>query len=239
MREHLQAADAAYAMAQAVGHRHTIAQAGIMRAVALRLTGTSFEGLRAAAEALPIAEEIGDPDLQYLALQCTPSSRSPTGISRAPASQLAQTLERLRPVGNPVWITSLHAYLTLVCFQSGDWEAASEHSARALALVRAGDVPHDAQFPLIQWAELLLAQGRWEGRAECLLREADTASADTWDLTWLGLIRPILADLEVQRGNPEAAVAWIEPLVQDPTVEIEFCTILRLHDPCIPGGRRG
>lgn len=212
-----QAAD----MARRVGDDRTLGEAEVLRALGLRSLGTVEEARGALACAISHAEALGDPNLLYLALTIGAETSFLFGEFERARTEFEHAMERTRPMGNQVWAMSLHCYLSWTSFVLGEWPSARRHAEWADGLVQAGEVQYDEALPSVHLGELLLAEGRWD-EAEVYLERVDRRGRDGGGRAWLGLARPLLAELAIFRGRPERAVELLEPLVFDPNVDPEF-----------------
>ncbi len=110
-----------------------------------------------------------------------------------------------------------HQNLGLIRYRLGQWESADEHFRQSLRIAR--ELSHAPAEAGAQLALGMLARRRRQlERAEELFRAAAELSATSGARREASLAREFLAEVELDRGNGIAALALIEPALEDARV---------------------
>jgi tetratricopeptide (TPR) repeat protein len=95
---------------------------------------------------------------------------------------------------------------------AGDWKQAHTHWERAEALMRHVPVSWRKTYPLLALGTVDLVEGQWEP-AQRRLQEALTIAQGCGDIQAQRIIQWFLAERDLLQGQPEAARARLEPIV--------------------------
>jgi tetratricopeptide (TPR) repeat protein len=233
-REALEAVASATEIARALGDERTLAWVETMRGTALGLMGRLEEARRVLGERLSLAEAANDYWGQLSAAHYLGKLSVPQGDFDAALHYHGRALELAEQLGARSRISAETSNLSGVLFYLGDWARARSHAERAVQLARSESSGLAASY--FQYADVFrrlgtirASMGEWEDAVSCL--EESVALAE-------GVPYPeaersgqgALAEQELLRGEPDAAIARLEPLIErsDP----EELGIVRLL-PCL------
>jgi ATP/maltotriose-dependent transcriptional regulator MalT len=207
-----------------------MAESEMERGIALSRLGRSTEAVPILEEAARVADGIGDLRTIDTALFFAAQAQIRQGnIARA-----ADAAERGLRAAEQLCDNGMAALLLITvgacAFYRGDWTEAErriEHGARIAESV--GPSPFSA-FPFAALAGLRLAEGDLEETSIHL--EAATSMADR--VQWPGVLSLLAlkwAELDLARGDPDAAITRLEP--QLATAELDASPAPRLSPPAL------
>jgi tetratricopeptide (TPR) repeat protein len=208
----LRATERGAEIARAIGDDRLRASLEERRGTALNFLGRS-EGAKPVFEAaIPLLERVGDLARLRVALTNLGEAHRLEGDLETARRYNERSLEVCERVGDPSPVAFSLMNLGQILLTLGEWEEAAEDLQRAEEVLgRVASASADAVFPPATLGQLLLWQGDWEGAARQLERALALAE-ETGDRQALELIHLSLAEIELLRGEPEGAVARLEPL---------------------------
>jgi len=207
----------ATAMVQAVGDYRLQFDLAMSHSQALMFAGLSDAALQTVEELVRLTERVNNPIDREQAL----SSRAWLHESRGeyePAWRAAEgalaLAEQLRIPNRVIWNT---LRLGVIAFLMGDWPRARTYIERAAALGREVGVVGGYAYvtPLCDLGRLCLAEGRW-AEATHYFETVLAVLADTGERILSLVAHGQLAERDVLRGNPAAAIARLAPLLDRP-----------------------
>ncbi|HEX8918947.1 MAG TPA: tetratricopeptide repeat protein, partial [Chloroflexota bacterium] len=206
------AAERSAEIAEAVGDERVKARALERRGSALSFLGRNAESIPALEEVIPMLERIGDLDGLQVALGNMGEDYRLAGELEEARRYNEQAVEVSERVGNPAHIAFLLTNLAQILLTLGQWEEAGEYLERAsqVLLTHSSASSFATYIPGMK-GQLRLAQGEWH-EAEPDLMQALRLAEASGDRQALEMIHSSLAELEILRGQPDAAVARLEPL---------------------------
>jgi class 3 adenylate cyclase/tetratricopeptide (TPR) repeat protein len=210
--EMLTAAERAAEIAGAIGDERLLGIAVERRGVALDFLGRIDEGMLVLQEAIPLLERVGDLSGLRAALGNLGQAYRRSGRLDEAKRSTERALAVAERVGNPAVVGFSLSNLGEILLSLGGWQEAREYLERAEeVLVTLPSANYTAQYiPAIRGG-VLLATGDWEG-AERELQQALGMAETTGDRQALEGIHISLAELELLRGDPDAAITRLEPL---------------------------
>jgi tetratricopeptide (TPR) repeat protein/transcriptional regulator with XRE-family HTH domain len=187
-------------------------------AVGKRRMGHPQQAIRLLQEAVNLADATGDVsgamwatglmgEVHYYTGELEPAIPA---FERAFA--MAQRLEN-----EDIMMDSLSQVATSLFYQ-GRWEEAEREFRRALSSVQLSEVSWGTWITLVLFGRFCVAAGQW-AEAEQLLADAQALAEQGDDLQWLYLVLCALAELDLFRGQPERALARLEPMRQNPEAD--------------------
>ncbi|HEX5547944.1 MAG TPA: tetratricopeptide repeat protein [Ktedonobacterales bacterium] len=232
--ETVAAAERGVAVARAVGDTRMLVWAETTRGPALGLLGHLAEARRVGEEAIPVAEAAKDyfgvlSAVHYLGDMCIAE-----GDFIAALKYYDRALKLAERLGAQSRISAETANLAEVRFYLGDWERARAEVGRAVEIARAASSGRAASYfqyanVFRQFAVIHAALGEWD-EAIPYLEEAVTLAERLPFPEAMRNSQRLLAEYDLMRSRPEAALARLEPLVK--AVDPEERGMARLL-PCL------
>jgi tetratricopeptide (TPR) repeat protein len=210
--EMLAEAERAAEIATAIGDERWLAWAMERQGTACCHLGRSDEAVPLLEDATARLERVGD-------LQRLNTAQTNLGEAHRQRGELQdarrfneRAVETAERVGNPANVAFGLMNLGEILLSLGAWDEAREHLERAEEVLSTLPSASDtaAYIPSIL-GRVLLAQGLW-GEAEAALQQALAMAVESEDRQVLEITHTTLAELEVLRGEPRAAIARLEPL---------------------------
>jgi tetratricopeptide (TPR) repeat protein len=212
--EMLRATERGAEIARAIGDDRLLARAEERRGTALDFLGQTEQARQVLERTIPLLERVGDLDRLRVALSNLGEAHRLEGELEAARRYNEQALEVAERVGDPSYVAFGLVNLGQILLSLGAWEEAQEDLERAEEVLgRVTSTSRNAAYPPSILGQLLLWQGDWEGAAQQLARAMALAEG-TGDRQALELIHLSLAELELLRGEPERAIARLEPLAE-------------------------
>jgi len=210
--EMLAAAERAGEIAQAIGDDVLLAEAGERRGTALTILGKAEQARLALEEAIPKLEAAGgEPRVLSSALTNLGESHRMAGELEQAKRYNERALEVAQRTGNPGQVGFDLMNLAQIVLCMGSFDEAWEDLRRGEEMFdSAGADKQSIYIPAIR-GQVLLARGDWDGAAG-YLAQALAESEAVEDRQALELIHVSLAELDVVRGQPEAAIGRLQPL---------------------------
>jgi tetratricopeptide (TPR) repeat protein len=210
--EMLSAAERAAEIAGAIENDRLLALATERRGTALNFLGRSHEARPVLEEAVPLLEHVGDLERLSAALSNLGEAHRVSGRLQEARHFNEQSLEVGERVGNPSNIAFTLMNLGQIRLSLGGWEETLEDLARAEEVLAAvPSASNTTPYVFLIRGQVFLAMGRW-AEAEGELQRGLALGEARGDRQVLEQIHPALAELEVLRGEPEGAIARLEPL---------------------------
>jgi tetratricopeptide (TPR) repeat protein/transcriptional regulator with XRE-family HTH domain len=216
-REALDAAQSATEIARRLGDERTLAWVETMRGTALGMLGQLEEACRVLEERLTLAEVSNDYWGQLSAAHYLGKLSVAQGDFDAALHYHGRALELAEQLGARSRISAETSNLSEVLFYLGDWARARSQAERAVKIARSASSGLTASY--FQYADVLrrlgmirAAVGEWEKALPCLEESIILAE----QVPYPEAVRTgqgILAEQELLRGEPGAALARLEPLV--------------------------
>jgi tetratricopeptide (TPR) repeat protein len=196
-------------VAHEAGDMELLLETLIAASTGLRLVGDVDEALQMLAEGAALAEAAGNLYWQTIAHMAQGETHVMLGQLPAAVPIFRRMHELAGRLHNPIWLAYAKAQLSWALRLSGEWEAA-EREVESVTQLAAQAGPSWGSFraPLAA-GELYLLQGR-STEAEQVLHRAWKIAENGHDTQWQSLALSALADLEILRGDPGAALAWLD-----------------------------
>jgi tetratricopeptide (TPR) repeat protein/transcriptional regulator with XRE-family HTH domain len=216
--EALEAARSATETARALGDERTLAWVETMRGTALGLMGHLEEGRRVLEERLSLAEATNDYWGQLSAAHYLGKLVVAQGDFDAALRYYGRALELAERLGARSRISAETSNLSEVLFYLGDWARARSHAERAVELARAASSGLAASY--FQYADVFRRLGMilaTMGELEEALPYLEESVALAERVPYPEAVRSghgVLAEQDLLRGEPDAALARLEPLVE-------------------------
>jgi adenylate cyclase len=207
----LSAAQRAAEIAEAIGNERLLAASMERRGSALGFLGQSDEARAVLEEAIRLLERVGDLRGLTTGLANLGEAHRLLGEMHDARHYNERALETAERIGNLSLVAFQLMNLGEIVLSLGDWEEARDDLDRAggalAALPSANNTAH--YIPALH-GRLLLAMGDWQG-ADAQLQRALGIPGSQEDRQALEIIHTTLAELELLRGEPEAAITRLEP----------------------------
>lgn len=209
-REQLRAAEKASDLARLLGDDQLLGEAQLRRGNALLKLGRQ-DGLHVLERAVPLLEASGD--LVNLAITFVNLAAAYDGSGEFDRCRryLERAVELTRQTGDLAEMAFALAQIGEVMFTQGEWKQARTTVEEALAITRRTETFWKAAYPPLAMGEVCVAQGRWQ-EASAYLEECIAIANRSPDLQALRYAHGCLAERDLMNGQPEAAVARLEPL---------------------------
>ncbi|HEX9035758.1 MAG TPA: AAA family ATPase [Ktedonobacterales bacterium] len=214
----LASARRAVALAREASDRSELARGLRLEGLALALLGEFDEALPALSETRAVAQEVGDLESYSAALNDTAAVCRSQGNLRQCANLSAESLAIAVQVGDTMMSAFFNACLGDAEFLLGHWREARRRHEQALEISSRMSVSWVTAYPLLLMGQLNLAEGH-DSDADEQLREAFARATEINDHQALRLIAPLLAERDLLRSRPSAALQWLLPLVEPTTVD--------------------
>jgi adenylate cyclase len=210
--EMLTAAEQAAEVAGVIGDERLLGSAAVRRGVALDFLGRIDEGMLVLREAIPLLERVGDLSGLRAALGNLGEAYRRSGQLEEAKRSAERALAVAERAGNPAVVGFSLSNLSEILLTLGGWQEAREYLERAEeVLVALPSANYTAQYIPCILGGVLLATGDWEG-AERELQRALGMAETTGDRQALEGIHIRLAELDLLRGDPDAAITRLQPL---------------------------
>ncbi len=202
--ESLAAATRMAALATLVDDRRLMLQAARKQAVALVMLARPAEALPIFAQAIPLAEELDDPEsLSRIFGNMAVISGDAGALDRA-SLYIDRARAAAERVGDPVMLLGLESNSGLLAFYTGEWPRARVDLGAALTRSRGIGMSSRYAYPLVYLSFLTLGEGAWDEAAR-LAQESIDAATPTGDLQVLRYAHALRAWCDILRGRPAPA----------------------------------
>ncbi len=192
------------ALAMLLGDRRLMLQAARRRATALTMLARPAEALPIFEQAVPLAEDLDDPDsLSRIFGNMAVISANVGALDRA-SLYLDRALAAAERAGDPVMLIHLESTSGLMAFYAGDWPRARVDLGAALTRSRGIGMSSRYAYPLVYLSFLTLAEGAWDEAAR-LAQESIDAATPTGDLQVLRYAHALHAWCDILHGRPAPA----------------------------------
>lgn len=186
------------------------------------------EGVRTLEETIPHAEAAGDLRGLRFALNSVGWIAELRGNFEQDRAYTERAFAVAEQLDDPTVLAFMRSNRGGPAFNLGDWKQARVDFEAGLALMRQLSVSWASAWPPLLLGQLCLAEGQ-RAYAEDLLQEAIALAERNMDLEALRWAHGTLAERDLLKGAPEAAVARLEPLLDRPEQrEIDVCALLPL-----------
>jgi len=211
--EGLAAAEQAAALGEMLGDRRILAQARGARGGALSMQGKVEDSLRAYEQVIPVAEATGDLDTLCSALDSVAHMQMQRGDLTLARHTITKAITVAEALGNEEAVAFETLGSCLIHYYAGDWGQARRDGTWALSVCRRAGTESSwkAAFSLFALSYVCLGEGAWD-EAASYLRECFAAAERTHSLALQRRAQALLAELDLQAGCPEAALARLAPL---------------------------
>jgi tetratricopeptide (TPR) repeat protein len=212
-------------IARSLGDRRLQAQAELYQQGALWFAGRPNHVFSVLQEYLRSLEEDGD--LVQLAELATPIALMAMlrGELRTSKEYAERALDLAQQIADPRMIPMALSQLGSSLFLLGDWQGARAHLERAMEI--AGEVDKNGFLTtvLCNLGHLTVCEGDWDA-GQALLHQAIAVNGETDARESNQLPYMYLANLDLLRGDPQAAVDRLTPLLAGPRYEELWSTPL-------------
>lgn len=205
-------------LAREIGDDRSGVLAHAQRMNVLQMLGRLNDALRVSEEVFPRAETALDADSlprAYRDLSCIHALRGDVAAAR---TAIARALPLAQQLADPAQLALTYSLQSWPAIISGDWSAARHSLDHALDSIRQTERSWYAPYTRIFLARLFLAKAAWEVAAT-VGDEALALTEGCGDLQAVRWTTPTRAELDIRQGQPEAAVARLEPLRDRPGLE--------------------
>jgi tetratricopeptide (TPR) repeat protein len=210
--ELLKAAEEGARLAEMGGDPRLLAEAENRRGTALQFLDRQEEAITACEKAARLAEAAGDLSTCASALNNVAVSYYALGRFREALPWRERALEVAERVGEPAQIAFQRTGVSFVLFMLGRWTEARALAERGVQEVRALEPSWYTPYPLFDLGMIYLAQGDRE-RGIAHIEEALALAERNGDLQALMFLF-MRAEQHILDGEPEVAIARLEPLVE-------------------------
>jgi tetratricopeptide (TPR) repeat protein len=199
-------------LAHALGDERLLAEAELHRGVSLMHTGRYKEALQVLEAAIPRSERVGDLSTLCMALDFAGFAYHSLHRSDRALIYRERTLEVAERLGDPREISYRSLEVAWMAFLLGDWSRSRRYAERSLTVALSLDNLATYFQPLYTLGELSLYEGEWE-HAVGYLHECDTIARHMRVPEMLREVQGMLAEMDLLRGDPDAALARLQPLL--------------------------
>jgi tetratricopeptide (TPR) repeat protein len=199
-------------LAHALGDERLLAEAELHRGVSLMHTGRYKEALQVLEAAIPRSERVGDLSTLCMALDFAGFAYHSLHRSDRALIDRERTLEVAERLGDPREISYRSLEVAWMAFLLGDWSRSRRYAERSLTVALSLDNLATYFQPLYTLGELSLYEGEWE-HAVGYLHECDTIARHMRVPEMLREVQGMLAEMDLLRGDPDAALARLQPLL--------------------------
>ena len=208
----LSAAEKAAEISEAIGDERLLAASMERRGCALSFLGRNVEARPVLEEAVGLLERVGDLGSLIVAMCNLGESYRQLGQMKEASHHNQRGLETAERVGNLSMVAFQLTNLGEIFSILGEWEEARDYLGRAEEVLEAlpSASNSDHYVPALR-GKVLLAMGQWQ-EAEAELLRALALPGSQEDRQAFEILNISLAELELLRGEPEAAVVRLEPL---------------------------
>ncbi len=230
-----EAAARAASLSREFGDTRSLADAEMIRGSALLWLDTRDEGLWVLERAAALAEATGaletlSTTLSFLHWACILRGRY--GRGQRHGERGAQIAERL---GDTDALALHTSQIGLGHFYRGDWRQAQAYLARGVELTRGRSPSLFSSIPMVCLGTLRMAQGEWEEAEQILSCASEAREAQGPEFRCY--VQTLLAQLDVFRGYPGAALARLEPYASSPARIRDPLTLTVLATACDDTGQ--
>ncbi|MGH2448078.1 MAG: tetratricopeptide repeat protein, partial [Chloroflexota bacterium] len=191
-----------------------LAEAEVARGSALTTT-MDPEGVRILEASVPLAEASGDGYTLWRALNNAGSYYQEVGELRKAYDLHDRALELSERMGDMQQLGFLLSNVAETLIGLGEWKEARVRAERALAASQSVVDSWDRAYPWLQLGLISLREGNIE-EAERILTSCVTDARAYDDLQALSWALPLLAEINLLRGDAEGAHRLLEPLMTTP-----------------------
>ena len=216
--DELAAAERASQLARQAGDERTLALAEVGRGTALLKMGRTREGCRTLEDAIPLAERSGEAWAAVRIFHNLGSAYYCMGELNRSRECAERALVAAERFGNPWGIAFSLSNLGSLHVVLGDWGKARRYLSRSIEMARSVESSWWGVYSLLVLGRLQVVAGEWE-EARQTLQESLAVAERGGDLQARRYGSVPLASLDLAEGQPEAAVARLEPLLDRPGVE--------------------
>jgi tetratricopeptide (TPR) repeat protein len=223
----VEAAERTIEIARASGDDRLLARATERRGTALDFVGRPLEAKSALEEAIVLLEQVGDLERLMVALSNMGELHRLQGELHAARQFNERALAIGERMGNPTSVAFALMNLGEIHSSLGEWEETREYLDRASEVLAAlASASFTAGYLPSIGGQISMVMGKWEEAQEELQRALDLGE-QSGDRQLVENSQISLAELEVVRGEPEAAITRLEPLTgRDSGFRVLFETIL-------------
>jgi tetratricopeptide (TPR) repeat protein/transcriptional regulator with XRE-family HTH domain len=214
----LRAGDRAANLARAASDRRLLAQAQLYCGHALNGLDKPDDSLRVIEQVIPEAEAVEDLLTLSEALNTLAQMYESRGEFGKSIPMMDRALEVAGQLGDPVQQALLMCNRGQSAFYAGRWDEARLYHERAVAAMSRLENSLVSSYPHGGLGLLHLSQGRTDLGMHHL-HALQAASQAGGDLGTLRYVTCILAEHEMLQGNPDAALALLQPLLDRPDQE--------------------
>jgi class 3 adenylate cyclase/tetratricopeptide (TPR) repeat protein len=214
--EQLDTAEKAADLARVVGDERTLLGAEATRGSALNNLGRPEEALQTLEAIISLAEAAGDLYNLVRALDNASDACFSLGDLEKCRRYRERAVEVVERRDDPQYIAASLVALSQVAFFTGDWNRAEAYLEKADAIHRSMSTSRTSHQILFTRVWLYLAKGEMEAATRDL--EEWIAAAEPGDTWGLWIAYSLLAERDLLLGQPDAALARLEPLL-DPQAE--------------------
>lgn len=176
------------------------------------------EALELAEEILRLAEQLGDPDLIVSAHLDLGFNRAAQGAFEIARMHIDRACEVAPSIGKPQILMVAVAVRGWLAFLRGDWATARADLEQAVALGSEGNSWWYETYPLLFLTRLSLAEGDLQA-ASIAAAQALTLAEQGGDVQGLRWISSAMAEIDILRRRPEAALERLIPWLDRPGME--------------------
>ena len=209
----LTAGNRAASLARVANDRRLLAQAQLYCGHALSGLDQLDDALLVIEQVIPEAEAVQDLLTLSEALNTLAQLYEGRGEFGKSIPMMDRALEVAEQLGDPVQIALLMCNRGQSAFYVGHWDEARRYHERAVAMMSRLEPSLISAYPYGGLGLLHLAQGRKEVGLE-YLRILQTASQKSGDIGAQRYVCGILAEHEMLEGNPDEALALLQPLTR-------------------------
>ncbi len=225
-QEGLAASDRAADLARAMGDTAALVRAETGRGTELMMLGDFRRGVAAMESALSTPGADDDPYNLVRLLENTAEGYRLLGNMQRSRVLVERSLRVAERIHSP-WDTAMALYSVGATYRLlGEWERARVHLEESDRLYRSMEGSWWAIFGILELSTLCLLQGE-RSRAERLAAEAAQIAQTSGYLGGLRASECLLAQMDLERGLPEAVVWRLEPLCDRPgLIEVEVTAMM-------------
>ncbi|HEX6508366.1 MAG TPA: AAA family ATPase, partial [Chloroflexota bacterium] len=221
--EELAAAERAVELARAEGDDTVLGVAEARRGAALMTVGRREQARESLETAVALAEAAGIYGTVSVALENLGEIARDGGDYRQAQHDYERALELAEQTGVPGRIAWTLTKLGRIRLLEGEWAQARANFERALELLV--DDPQASAYPRLHLGQLDLLEGNRE-RGSAQVEAAMNPDAQQPDFWLLCHGQRLLAERDLLDGNPAAALARLEPLINQPGATEPYVTML-------------
>jgi tetratricopeptide (TPR) repeat protein len=176
-------------------------------------------------EATRLAEGVGAPETVRTASYFAATAHLAQGAFGRSRASSRRALVAAEQVGDPGWVAVASSELGFCLFHQGDWAEAQVYLERGAEMASRLGPSFISSWSLAYLGQFYVGLGAWEDAAHAFDEALTMAKRLQWSaLQWY--VQSCLAELEVLRGCPDAAVALLEPVLDEPDVDWRSAVML-------------